>query len=70
MLLHDVSPVDRVGNRNVQSLITYDVGATYENIPNALFGLGYSRFINAYLYLEKDFVVHFYTIGIFGIILF
>lgn len=69
-VVNDVSPVDRVGNRNVQSLITYDVGATYENIPNALFGLGYSRFINAYLYLEKDFVVHFYTIGIFGIILF
>ncbi len=69
-IVTDVPAVDIVGNRNVQVLITRDVGKTYENIPNALFGLGYSRFINAYLYLEKDFIVHFYTIGIFGIILF
>ena len=68
-VLDDVAPTKRVGNRNAQTLITYDVGKTYENFPRSLFGLGYSRFINAYLYLEKDFVVHFYTIGILGIIL-
>ena len=68
-VVDDVSPTQRVGNRNSQQLITNDVAKTYENFPRSLFGLGYSRFINAKLYLEKDFVVHFYTIGIVGIIL-
>lgn len=68
-VVDDVSPTKRVGNRNSQTLVTNDVAKTYENFPRSLFGLGYSRFINAKLYLEKDFVVHFYTIGIIGIIL-
>ena len=68
-VLDDVAPTKRVGNRNSQTLVTNDVAKTYENFPRGLFGLGYSRFINAKLYLEKDFVVHFYTIGIIGIIL-
>ena len=68
-VVDDVSPTQRVGNRNSQQLVTNDVAKTYENFPRSLFGLGYSRFINAKLYLEKDFVVHFYTIGIVGIIL-
>ncbi len=68
-VVEKVSPEKRVGNRNSQNLITNDIGKTYENVSTSLFGLGYSRFINAYLYLEKDFVVHYYTIGIFGIIL-
>ncbi len=65
-----VSPEKRVGNRNSQKLITQDVAKTYENVGTIFFGLGYSRFINAYLYLEQDFVVHYYTIGVFGIIIF
>lgn len=69
-VLDDVSPTDRVGNRNSQQLVTDDVADTYENASRSLFGLGYSRFINAKLYLEKDFVVHFYTIGAVGVILF
>ena len=60
----------RVGNRNSQTLVTHDVGLAYENITRSFFGLGYSRFISAQLYLEKDFVVHYYTLGILGIILF
>lgn len=68
-VVDDVSPTQRVGNRNSQQLVTNDVAKTYENFPRSLFGLGYSRFINAKLYLEKDFVVHFYTIGIVGIVL-
>ena len=51
-------------------MVTDDVADTYENASRSLFGLGYSRFINAKLYLEKDFVVHFYTIGAVGVILF
>lgn len=68
-VLDDVAPTRRVGNRNSQQLVTNDVAKTYEDFPRSLFGLGYSRFINAKLYLEKDFVVHFYTIGIIGIVL-
>ena len=68
-VLDDVAPTRRVGNRNSQQLVTNDVAKTYENFPRSLFGLSYSRFINAKLYLEKDFVVHFYTIGIIGIVL-
>lgn len=68
-VLVDVPPTKRVGNRNSQQLVTNDVAKTYENFPRSLFGLSYSRFINAKLYLEKDFVVHFYTIGIIGIVL-
>lgn len=68
-VVDDVSPTQRVGNRNSQQLVTNDVAKTYENFPRSLFGLGYSRFISAKLYLEKDFAIHFYTIGIIGIIL-
>lgn len=69
-VVDDVPATKRVGNRNSQQLITDDVADTYKNIQTNAFGLGYSRFINAYLYLEKDFIIHYHTIGIFGIILF
>jgi len=69
-VVEDVPATERVGNRNSQQLITDDVANTYESVPSSLVGLGYSRFINAYLYLEKDFIVHYDTIGILGIILF
>jgi len=69
-VVEDVPATKRVGNRNSQQLITDDVSATYETPIRSLVGLGYSRFINAYLYLEKDFIVQYHTIGILGIILF
>lgn len=69
-VVYDVPATQRVGNRNSQQLITDDVAATYETVLTSTFGIGYSRFINAYLYLEKDFVVQYHTIGIVGILLF
>ena len=69
-LVENVSPEKRVGNRNSEKLITDDIAKTYETAYTSLFGLGYSRFINTYLYLEQDFVIHYYTIGILGIIVF
>lgn len=60
----------RGGNRNAQTLITQDINANFKTIISPLFGLGYSRFENAKIYMEKDFFVHYYTVGIIGIVLF
>ena len=60
----------RGGNRNAQTLITEDINSNFKTKLSPLFGLGYSRFENAKIYMEKDFLVHYYTIGIIGIILF
>lgn len=59
----------RGGNRNAQTLITYDINSNFKNVISPLFGLSYSRFRSAQIYMEKDFFVHYYTIGIIGIIL-
>ncbi len=60
----------RGGNRNAQTLITADINANFKTAISPLFGLSYSRFENAKIYMEKDFFVHYYTIGILGILLF
>ena len=67
---HDVPYYKRGGNRNAQALITSDINNEFKTAVSPLLGLGYSRFENAKMYLEKDFVVHYYTIGIAGIIIF
>ena len=59
----------RGGNRNAQTLITYDINSNFKNLTSPLFGLSYSRFRSAKIYMEKDFLVHYYTIGILGIVL-
>lgn len=61
---------ERTGNRNMEVLITKDI---YENNNNSMdkwLGMSFSRMRSAEIYIEKDFMVHFYTIGIFGILLF
>ena len=60
----------RGGNRNIQNLITERIYKLNDNKNDKFLGMGYSRFRNAELYIEQDFVVHFYTLGILGIILF
>lgn len=60
----------RGGNRNIQTLITKRVYNLNNNKFDKFFGMGYSRFRNAKVYIERDFGVHFFTIGIVGIILF
>ena len=59
----------RGGNRNLENLITKRIYERNDNKYDKLWGMGYSRFRNAQVYIEQDFVVHFYTLGIFGIIL-
>lgn len=60
----------RGGNRNLQNLITKRIYELNSNTYDKYVGMGYSRFRNAELYIEQDFIVHYYTLGIFGIILF
>ena len=60
----------RGGNRNLEKLITKRIYDLNNNELDKYFGMGYSRYRNAKVYIESDFIVHYYTIGIFGIILF
>jgi len=66
----DVPYYKRGGNRNAQTLITQDINKEFATAISPVLGLGYSRFENAKIYMEKDFAVHYYTIGIVGILLF
>lgn len=65
-----VSSADKTGNRKIQKLITYDIVKNQHSTLTPFLGYGYSRFINVKLYLEHDYWVHYYTIGIIGIIIF
>jgi len=57
-------------NRTMEILVTNDAYSKIENTNVNLFGMSRSRFLTAEIYLEKDIYVHFYTLGIFGILLF
>lgn len=57
-------------NRTMEVLVTNDVYSKISNPLINLFGMGRSRFLSAKIYLEKDIYVHYYTIGIVGVILF
>ena len=59
----------RGGNRNLENLITKRVYERNNNKLDKFLGMGYSRFRNAELYIEQDFKVHFYTLGLIGILL-
>ena len=59
----------RSDSRQIEQLVTSRI---YENNNNKLdkwLGMSFSRFRNGNLYLEKDFKVHFYTLGLFGSLL-
>lgn len=66
----DLPYSERGGNRNLEKLITKRIYELNSNPLDKYFGMGYSRYRNAEIYIESDFTVHYYTIGIFGIILF
>lgn len=56
-------------NRVMEQLIFDDIHSKVESKNVNLFGMGRSRFLSAYMYLEKDGFVHYYTIGVIGIII-
>lgn len=58
-----------MNNRFVEQQILKRVKAVNDNPLESFFGMGYSRMNHLYP-LEQDFVAHFYTIGIIGILLF
>ena len=57
-------------NRTLELLVTNNVYNRIKTPAINLFGMSRSRFLSAETYLEKDIYVHYYTIGILGIILF
>ncbi|MGM9882455.1 MAG: O-antigen ligase family protein [Bacilli bacterium] len=62
---------ERNNGRKIQYLISERILELNNNYnKDRLFGMGYSRFKNADLYLEQDFLVQYYTCGIIGVILF
>lgn len=60
----------RSSGRDLQKLISDRILELNSNELDPYLGMGYSRFRNAGLYLEKDIFVHLYTIGIIGTLLF
>lgn len=60
----------RNDDRKLQELISDRLYELNNNSLDKYFGMGYSRFKASDLYLEKDYFVHFYTMGIIGVILF
>ena len=57
------------GNRNHQLLITRRILELNDNPNDRWIGIGFSTLRNGYSYLEQDFRVHTYSIGIIGAVL-
>lgn len=57
-------------NRLLETLITSEVYEKTKSSAVELFGVSRSRYESASIYLEKDIVVHYYTLGIVGICVF
>ena len=59
----------RHDDRKIQELIIKRVINLNNNDLDLFFGIGYSRFRNSKIYLEKDFIMHNYSMGLFGTII-
>lgn len=60
----------RVGNRNLQINVTQRISSINNNSLDKIVGIGFSRLTSGNLYIERDILVHCYSIGVFGILLF
>lgn len=60
---------ERSDSRQIEQLITQHIYEQNNNKQDKWFGMGFSTFRNGNLYLEKDFKVHFYTLGLVGSLL-
>lgn len=56
-------------NRTMEVLVANDMYSKINNPKINLFGMSRSRLLNGNFYIEKDIYVHYYTMGILGIIL-
>lgn len=61
---------ERTGNRKLEVLVTKDIARKSNQPLEPWFGMSFSRMRNIEIYIEHDIIVHYYTIGIFGIMLF
>lgn len=66
----DIPYKDRCDHRQLKYLITKRVIELNNNKLDYVVGFSFARPRNATLYMENDILVHLYTIGILGIILF
>ncbi len=57
-------------NRLIETLIMHDVYSKIDTSKVNYFGMSRSRLLSAEFYLEKDIIVHYYTLGILGLIIF
>jgi len=62
--------IERADHRQIKALITYRVMELNNNKWDYLFGLTFTRLRGMEIYMENDIIVHLYSIGIFGLILF
>lgn len=58
-----------LNNRDMQRLISNHISNRNDDLKYKLSGFSFTRFTSGNLYLENDFFVHYYTIGIIGILL-
>lgn len=59
----------RTGNRKLEMLVTKDIAQKSDQPLEPWFGMSFSRMRNIEIYIEHDIIVHYYTIGILGILL-
>lgn len=60
---------ERSESRQIEQLVTSRIYENNNNYLDKWFGMSFSRFRNGNLYLEQDFKVHFYTLGVLGSLL-
>ncbi|MBQ2946740.1 MAG: O-antigen ligase family protein [Bacilli bacterium] len=60
----------RNDDRKIQQLILEDVFNRNNSIFDVFCGIGSSRVRNSSIYIEKDFIVHYYMLGVFGLFVF
>lgn len=68
-LLNELGPSERMQNRIIEQRMLERVKEINNDKMDAYFGLGYTRTSNIYN-LERDFLYQYYSMGIFGVILF
>ena len=61
---------ERDDDRKIQQYISSRIHYLNNNKLDSYLGVGHSTYKSSDVYLESDILVHFYTLGIFGIIVF
>ena len=68
--IYQLPNTKKQNDRQIQSYILKDVFNQDNILYNNIFGIGSSRIRNSKIYLEKDFIVHYYILGIVGMCIF